>query len=108
VHLPPQAMALLSRLPQDREWLAGRCTMPHKLWDDVRQKAGCADLWARDWRRTFATTALSSGASLGAVADLMGHRSMQTTKAHYAILRDDAAREAAVSTANAIDSMMGR
>lgn len=105
VFLPPQAMAVLDRLPKDRKTLAGRTSVPRRLWARIRSFVGCDDLWIRDWRRTFATTALSNGVSLGVVGELLGHRSAQTTKV-YAKLMEDPALAAASDTANHMERML--
>lgn len=103
IHFPAQVMDLLVRLPAKREWLCGRTTLPREIWTAIRKEAGCPDLWARDWRRTFATTALSDGVDIGAVAGIMGHKSIATTKAHYALLTDQAVARAGALTASIID-----
>lgn len=105
VFLPPQAMAVLDRLPKGRKALAGRTTVPRRLWGRIRKFVGCDDLWMRDWRRTFATTALSNGVSLGVVGELLGHASAQTTKV-YAKLMEDPALAAASDTANHMERML--
>lgn len=106
VFLPPQAMAVLDKLPASRARLAGRKTMPRELWYKIRKEAGCEDLWQRDMRRTFASNALSSGVSLGQVGELLGHASTQTTKI-YAKLLDDDAHIAAVAAATRIETALG-
>lgn len=106
VFLPPQAMRVLDRLPAGRLSLAGRTTVPRKLWLKVREAAGCDDLWARDLRRTFATVALSGGMAIGTVAELLGHKSVQTTKI-YAKLMEDPAHEAAAVVAGRMERLLG-
>jgi integrase len=95
VFLPPQAVAVLDRLPQQRSRLAGRKTVPRKLWDAIRTEAGCPDLWARDWRRTFATVALSNGVPLSKVGELLGHADPRTTKIYAKLMEEDAHATAA-------------
>ena len=107
VFLPPQAIKVLDRLPEKRTALAGRTTVPRDLWLKVRAAAGCDDLWARDLRRTFATVALSGGMAIGTVAELLGHKSVQTTKI-YAKLMEDPAHAAAATVADRMDQMLGR
>lgn len=77
--IPPQAMELLDLLPSHLPTLTGT-KMPRAFWERVRNEAGCPDLWARDWRRTFATLALSEGLAEGVLGELLNHRSAQTTK----------------------------
>lgn len=105
VFLPPQAMAVLERLPKDRKSLAGTRTLPKKLWQAVREEAGCPDLWARDMRRTFATQALSNGIPIGVVGELLGHASTQTTKI-YAKLIEDSAHAAAATVAGRMEKLL--
>lgn len=106
VFLPPQAMAVLAKLPPGRARLANRKTTPKRLWDLVRKEAGCPDLWARDWRRTFATIGLTHGVSPGQLGELLGHKSVQTTKI-YAKLVEDAAHAAAAGIAGRMEQLLG-
>lgn len=61
---------------------------PRRYWDDVRKEAGCPDLWARDWRRTFGVIALSGGMTLGAIGQLLNHKCTQTTVRYTALVPD--------------------
>lgn len=106
VFLPPQAMAVLERLPAKRARLADRRTVPHKLWKKVRDEAGCPDLWPRDWRRTFGTLALSGGMPIGIVGELLGHADPKTTKI-YAKLLEDGAHDAAAGVAAQMERLLG-
>jgi hypothetical protein len=45
VYLPPQARRVLDKLPANRARLAGRVTVPRKLWNMIRKEVGCPDLW---------------------------------------------------------------
>lgn len=105
VFLPPQAMRVIDRLPADRATLAGRSTMPRRLWTKIQKEIGCEDLWLRDLRRTFATIALTNGISLGQVGELLGHASAQTTKV-YAKLMEDGAHAATATVAEKLETMM--
>lgn len=105
VFLPPQAMAVLDKLPAKRKRLANRKTTPKWLWDLVREEAGCPDLWARDWRRTFATIGLTSGVTPGQLGELLGHKSVQTTKI-YALLIEDVAHATAAGIAGRIEQLL--
>lgn len=104
VHLPPQAMAIIERLPR----VAGRTITgirsPRKLWERIRREAGCPDLRLRDLRRTFASVSYSAGHG-ATVGELLNHRSAQTTKV-YAKLYGGAAASAAESTAAKVDEML--
>lgn len=101
VFLPPEAMAVLDRLPRQGikrangvRTLTGLSGVPRKVWARVRKAAGCEDLWARDWRRTFATVGFSGGVDKGIVGGLLGHADPKTT-AVYAKLMEDPAHAAA-------------
>jgi integrase len=85
VVIPPFAMGVLDRLPLNLKTLTGT-KMPRTLWDKIKKEAGCPDLWARDWRRTFATLALSGGLSSGILGEILNHRSAQTTKIYSKLL----------------------
>lgn len=96
VFLPPQATAIIARLPNygPERRIVG-CQMPKKLWAKIRKEIGAPDLWARDLRRTFATVALSNGVSIGVVGELLGHRSSQTTKVYAKLMEQEAKRTTA-------------
>lgn len=103
VFLPPQAMHVIDRLPKHRRTLAGN--LPRRLWERVRNEAGCADLWARDLRRTFGTVGLSGGVPIGTIGELLGHASVQTTKI-YAKLMEGPAHTAAADIAGRMEKML--
>ena len=105
VFLPPQAMKVLDKLPAKRATLTGREEVPKKLWNTIRQEAGCGDLWARDFRRTFATVGLSGGHSLGLIGELLGHQSAQTTQI-YAKLMTNPAMRASASIASEVERLL--
>jgi integrase len=118
VFLPAQAMQVIDRLPKDgiaqrsREGVLGAYTItglagpPRDVWDRVRKAAGCPDLRMRDLRRTFATIAMSNGVTPGQIGELLGHRSVQTTKI-YAKLMESPAHAAAAAVAGKIDQIIG-
>jgi len=105
VFLPPQAMAVIDRLPRDRPTITGLKRQPRDLWRRWRAEIGLDDLWVRDMRRSFGSVALRAGQSLGIIGELLGHNSTQTTKI-YAQLMDDAREKAAVETAAVIERLM--
>ena len=106
VFLPPQAMAVVEKLPRTTGTICG-LRSPRALWDKVRAEAGCPDLRLHDLRHSFASAALAAGLSLSQIGELLGHRSTQTTK-RYAHLMDEAAHAAAAQTASKLAEMMGR
>jgi integrase len=114
IWLPPQAVALIARLPQGSPWL-----FPHEysasghldryalgyVWDKVRRAAGAPDLRLQDLRRTFASVAKSRGASIAQVGELFGHASSETTD-RYAFLFEDAASAIVADTGDAITGLL--
>lgn len=104
VILPLQAMALLDKLPPDRETLTG-IKFPRRFWEAVREEAGCRDLWARDWRRTFATVGLSNGLNLDGLGELLNHKDPETTRI-YAKLLSEARVEMAAKIASKLETML--
>jgi integrase len=104
IYLPPQATTLLKRLKRNGPTLTG-VTNPKRLWDQIRQAAGCPDLRLYDLRRTFATVGMATTKNVGLVGELLGHTQAQTTKI-YARLWDEAAQEAANQTGAAIEELL--
>lgn len=105
VILPPQAMAVLAKLPRTTGPICGLKKHPKHNWQKWREEMGADDLWLRDLRRSFATVALSSGEAIGVIGEVLGHADAQTTKI-YARLMDDAAERAVIQTAGVIDRLM--
>ena len=105
VHLPPQAMAVLAKVPRTGAAIFRR-RMPRRLWETIRDQIGAGDLWLRDLRRTFATVGMSNNVNAGVVGELLGHASAQTTKI-YAKLMEDPAAAAAKSIADRVAGLMG-
>jgi integrase len=100
VYLPPQALDVLARLPRTTGTITG-IQSPKKLWEKIRDEAGCPDLRMHDLRHNFASAALSAGLSLSQIGELLGHKSTQTTK-RYAHLVEDVANAAATRAADHI------
>ena len=105
VVLPPQAMAVLKRLPKTANGTVTGISLPRKFWQAVRKEAGCEDLWARDWRRTFATVGMSSGYDMSLISELLNHKNTQTTKI-YAKLMDDVRVDAAAGIAAKMEDLL--
>ena len=59
--------------------------MAHKEWR--------SEVTPHTLRRTFATILLNSGNPLDAVADVLGHESVDTTRRHYAFASDERRRQ---------------
>jgi integrase len=102
--LPPQALDIINATPDDGTGLLfGPMTVDATAyrWEQVRERAGCPDLQQRDLRRTFASFALSGGASLDIIGKLFSHASTSTT-AGYAYLQGETAEGVTHATANAL------
>lgn len=108
VVLSPQAQAVLDKMGRkERGRVFSLQGVPRRTWERVRTEAGCPDLWARDWRRTWATVALSSGVPVGVVGEMLNHRSAQTTK-RYAKLLGGVRSEAASSVSARVAELMSQ
>lgn len=103
--LTDAARKILLRLPIREDGLLIGGPIPARFWRVIRKDAGCPDLWVRDWRRTFATIGLSSGQALSTIAELLNHRSTQTTK-RYAKLLPTARVEAADMVARELSQLL--
>ena len=64
-----------------------------KVWKRIRSMAGVADVRLHDLRHSFASIAVSGGASLPIIGALLGHANSATTQ-RYAHLSDDPLRAA--------------
>lgn len=105
VIVPPQAMKIIAKLPRNQGQTICGIKMPRRLWRRIRDEIGAKDLWARDWRRTFATVGLSSGVALDTIGELLNHETSQTTKI-YGKLMDQEAVEATGLIANRMESLL--
>lgn len=105
IHLPPQAMAVIDRLPRTSGTITG-IQSPQAIWEKIRAAAGCEDLRIHDLRHSFASAAIGAGMTLAQIGELLGHTSTQTT-ARYAHLVEEAAAKAASDTAAHIGAAMG-
>jgi integrase len=89
IFVPPVMNEFLKDLDDDRPWLCGTNVSPRGLWDQVIAATGIDGLWMRDLRRTFATVGLSNKVTAGAVGELLGHKSAQTTKIYAKLFEDE-------------------
>lgn len=80
VLLAPKVLELIESIPAPADGTLFGIKMPSVLWNKIRTEAGCPDLWARDFRRLFATLGLSGGVGIDVVGEILNHRSVQTTK----------------------------
>lgn len=78
-----------------------------RLWESVREAAQLTDVRLHDLRHSFASVAVSGGASLPLVGALLGHRVFTTTQ-RYAHLADDPRKRVADETASTIAAALRR
>ena len=87
VWLSRPARAILDRLPRSGRWVfpAPRAEGPRSaawlgcFWRDARAEAGIGDVRLHDLRHTHASIALRTGATVLAIARLLGHADPRTT-----------------------------
>ena len=77
-----------------------------KIWRKIRRSAGLSDVRLHDLRHSFASIAVSSGASLPIIGALLGHRDSATTQ-RYAHLSDNPVRSASALVNNRITAALG-
>jgi integrase len=106
VILPSQALSILDKVEISADKTLTGIKFPRDFWQAIRKEAGCNDLWARDFRRTFATIGLSHGQDVGVISEILNHKSTQTTKI-YAKLMQDSKFRAVDSIADCIQTMIG-
>jgi integrase len=110
VFLSPPAIAILTALPR-----LGEHVIPGQVdgkpradlnrpWRMVARRAALTGVRLHDLRHSFASVAVSNGATLPVVGRLLGHTQPQTTM-RYAHLADDPVREVAKRTAQSIQSV---
>lgn len=93
-----EALARIPRIVGNPHIIAGRGRGPligtGKPWRSLLAAAGIQDLRLHDLRRLYVSTSLSAGVPLDQIGQVVGHRSIVTTRG-YAYLQTDAARMAA-------------
>ena len=99
-------LSLLPRLEGNPYIIVGKKSGQHminlrKPWMRIVKRAGIEHVRLHDLRHSFASFAVSSGASLTLIGGQLGHRSIATTQ-RYAHLSRDPARQATETTANII------
>ncbi len=72
-----------------------------KVWKRIKSAAGLNDIRLHDLRHSFASIAVSSGASLPIIGALLGHAHSSTTQ-RYAHLSDDPLRATSNGVGNQI------
>ncbi len=99
-------LASLPRLEMNPYIIVGKKSGEHmvnlrKPWMRIVKRAGIEHVRLHDLRHSFASFAVSSGASLTLIGGQLGHRSIATTQ-RYAHLSRDPVRQATETTANII------
>lgn len=77
-----------------------------KVWQIIRRMAGLDDVRLHDLRHSFASIAVSGGASLPIIGALLGHADSATTQ-RYAHLHDDPLKAASEAVGSKIAAAMG-
>jgi integrase len=88
VHIGGAAMSVLEgleRLPDNSFVITGKkpganLTDLQSPWQRIRKLAGLEDVRIHDLRHSFASGAIALGESLSMIAELLGHRTIQTTE----------------------------
>ena len=99
-------LASLPRLEMNPYIIVGKKSGQHmvnlrKPWMRIVKRAGVEHVRLHDLRHSFASFAVSSGASLTLIGGQLGHHSIETTQ-RYAHLSRDPVRQATETTANII------
>ena len=113
IHLNAPALDVLAGLPRigSNPWvLPGWRTGTHladlsRPWTTVRKKAQIEDVRLHDLRHSFASVAVSGGASLPLIGGLLGHVTPETTQ-RYAHVGDNPLKAVAERTGEAIAAAM--
>ena len=113
--LPPPALDVLERLKENDETdsryiihgtdPAKPMTSPTKGWQSICERAEIDGLRLHDLRHSFASAALTSGATLHQVGERLGHANAETTK-RYAHLMKLPAQRLAASAADEIRRLL--
>ena len=109
ITLPSPVLDVLTSLPRlelNPYIIVGKKNGQHmvnlrKPWMRIVKRAGIEHVRLHDLRHSFASFAVSSGASLALIGGQLGHRSIATTQ-RYAHLSRDPVRQATETTANII------
>ena len=111
--LPAPALEVIASLPRTNRRYLILSSDPDRPkadlarpWRAIRKMAGLEGVRLHDLRHSFASVAVSGGASLPMIGALLGHASPATT-ARYAHLSNDPVRAAAEAAAGAIAGAMG-
>jgi integrase len=88
VHSLVQLELLISKIKFDAEALlfqptgSGKLYNPRSAWSNVRSRLGLGDVTLHGLRRTFGTILHRSGVPIGTIQELMGHSTVNQTRAY--------------------------
>jgi integrase len=85
---------------------AGPIVGIQKVWSEIRREAGLETVRLHDLRHSFASEAITTGASLYLTGAILGHRQSSTTE-RYAHLQSDHVRRTASEVSQHISSALG-
>lgn len=85
IHLSPEALTVLARLPRPRQFIIGPDINARYIWASILKETGITNLRMYDLRHSFASFGLELGYTLPQIGELLGHSS-PTTTARYAHL----------------------
>jgi integrase len=111
IPLPAAAARILSELPRRSEWVLpserseGPIVGLQKAWEMTREWCGLDGARLHDLRHSFATFAVSDGASLYLVGKALGHKQSRTTE-RYAHVADDPVKAVSDRTASRLAALM--
>ena len=107
VIIPSNIMDMIKSVPRRTDGLIFGIPLPGYIWRQIRKEAGCPDLWARDFRRTFATVGMSNKVDMKVIGKLLNHHSTQTTD-RYALLDNSARLEAVDAIKTKLNKILGK
>ena len=102
--IPDHLKQSINRHCKHREYIFGMST-PHVFWRRVCFNAGVEGLWLRDLRRTFASVGYNEGVGIDKIAEILNHKTVQTTKI-YAKLFDSTRNNVAKQIVNKIKEIV--
>lgn len=112
--IPEEAIEIMRAMPRTSAYVFPQDSDPTrpkkdvaKQWRAVRKLAGLEDVRLHDLRHSFASVAVTGGASLMFVGKILGHTQASTTE-RYAHLEQGPVRQVLEKSANRIGSAIGR
>lgn len=104
--IPNNVLLMIDALPEHNGEKLFGIRMPSGFWNRVKKEAKAPDLWVRDWRRTFASIALSEGVTANVLGEALNHKDYQTTKI-YARLANESRIGAIQTIADSYKKLLG-